>query len=520
MQQFKCSVLTENKEVFPMKLHFFRRFFCLLLCFLLIGSLPVHAAAVRFSDVPSSYWAMDSINQAVNLGFIKGETASRFGVGHKMTRAAFAVVLCRAFGWNMVQPESGTFTDNQDSSAWYFSAVETACANGAVTTQSAAFRPNEAITREEAAVMLVRALGYTSIAGLDLNLTCPFSDVDTNEGYLTMAYHLGIISGNSGGRFCPDAAAMREQAVVMLMRAYACHVQKPTELLGIAFAPSDSFSGFSAVGVDGLLLTNSTDAAPAAAGKAENADAIRDAVHAAGAKALLRVTGSIYALRCANANTAAALADAVASGGWDGLILDVPQQTAEERAYYSQLAAALNTALGDRLLYIVADAPTLTGTYYGAYDYVALAAAADRLIIRAVAPAARVVNGFPISPLDPLEEIYYALAVLKGAGVSPAKLSLLMTSTGAGWTGSSADGSVSASEIQSLLKGSAATQHRSERYANAYLTCGAQTVWYLDAESATARTQLCAFFNVCSVCVSDLSSVADYGDGSLLNGLR
>ena len=40
-----------------------------------------------------------------------------------------------------------------------YSAVETAYANGAITRQTDTFRPREPITREELAVMLVRAMG-------------------------------------------------------------------------------------------------------------------------------------------------------------------------------------------------------------------------------------------------------------------------------------------------------------------------------------------------------------------------
>ena len=58
---------------------------------------------------------------------------TRFGLGAPMTRGAFVVALCRLFGWEMVTPEAGSYTDNQDKSAWYYSAVETAYANGAIT---------------------------------------------------------------------------------------------------------------------------------------------------------------------------------------------------------------------------------------------------------------------------------------------------------------------------------------------------------------------------------------------------
>ena len=130
---------------------------CALLCALLVtAALPAPAAAAStgFSDVPESHWAADSIRRAVDLGLFQGQTPTRFGLGAPMTRGAFVVALCRLFGWEMVTPEAGSYTDNQDKSAWYYSAVETAYANGAITRQTDTFRPREPITREELAVML------------------------------------------------------------------------------------------------------------------------------------------------------------------------------------------------------------------------------------------------------------------------------------------------------------------------------------------------------------------------------
>lgn len=68
--------------------------------------------------------------------------------------------------------------------------------------------------------MLLRAMGYGTIAGLARDLPMPFRDVRTNSGYLSMAYALGLISGTSATTFSPDQAATREQAAVILMRLY------------------------------------------------------------------------------------------------------------------------------------------------------------------------------------------------------------------------------------------------------------------------------------------------------------
>ena len=45
-------------------------------------------------------------------------------------------------------------------------------------------------------------------------------------------------------------------------------------------------------------------------------------------------------------------------------------------------------------------------------------------------------------------------------------------------------------------------------------------VWFHDEQAVAARVRLCAFFGVDSVCLSNLSSVADSGNYSVLRGLK
>lgn len=84
---------------------------CLVLCAVLTGSLTVSAGAAGFSDVPANHWAAKDIQRCVELGFFQGESATRFGLGHEMTRAAFTVVLCRFFGWETAKPTQPIYTD-------------------------------------------------------------------------------------------------------------------------------------------------------------------------------------------------------------------------------------------------------------------------------------------------------------------------------------------------------------------------------------------------------------------------
>lgn len=499
---------------------------CALLCALLLAALPLPAAAAStgFSDVPATHWAADEIRRAGELGLFQGDSRGRFGLGNSMTRGAFAVVLCRLFGWEMETPETRSYTDNQDTSAWYYSAVETAYAHGAVTDQTDAFRPNDAITREEVAVMLVRAMGYGTIAGLTQELDQPFTDVSTNVGYITMAYELGVISGTSDTTFSPDKTATREQAAVMLMRVYDKYFQASLERTGIVSSAEGltDLTGYTTVAVAAQRMIYAGGTKLITTMEDEAVSAVRSAAKAAGAVQLLYVSGTGTALKDSAGSTASLLADAVKAGGYDGLFLDVAQLGMKQMRSFTTLVEALHKALGDKLLYVMVEAPAWSGQPYDGYDYAALAQAADKLVAR-LAPYVQEVEGFPVAPQEPLEEVYYALAELKEQ-VGGEKLSLLLTTTGSLWTGEKEAGTLTAAQIQELRQSLFTEEYYSGRYACAYLTDASEeelrVAWYLDGTAVAQRARMAAFFGVEELCFSDLSSMAAYEDYDLLEGLN
>ena len=201
-----------------------QRMAALCLAALLLAA-PVRAAATvgtQFTDVPATHWAHDSIRWASHYGLVGGE-GKTFGLGRQVTRAEYATMLCRLMGWEMLSPEEGSFSDNQDTDKWYYSAVETAYANGALLGLGDACGVNEPLPREEMAAMTVRALLGAETGRLLAGIVqdgCPFTDVTTNPGYITIAYHMGLIGGMGYRSFSPQSASTREQAAAILLRAY------------------------------------------------------------------------------------------------------------------------------------------------------------------------------------------------------------------------------------------------------------------------------------------------------------
>lgn len=186
---------------------------------LLLGLLPEAQAAANYTDVPENHWAAADVARATELGLFQGVGGGKFGLGRSISRAAFATALTRLFGWEEVRPSQPSYTDVSPDS-WYYAAVETVLENDAVAASSHTFRPDEELTRGEMASMLVRGLGYTSLAGNAEGYSVPFTDVTVNRGFITVAYDLGIMGGMGTNRFEPDAFATREQAAAVLVRVH------------------------------------------------------------------------------------------------------------------------------------------------------------------------------------------------------------------------------------------------------------------------------------------------------------
>lgn len=227
------------------------------------------------------------------------------------------------------------------------------------------------------------------------------------------------------------------------------------------------------------------------------------------------MTASSSVLSHSASELAAAVADAAADGGYDGVYLDVPASDEKQQAAFTALVTALDTALGERSLYVVADAPAWDAGTEPAYDYQALGQAADCLVVR-IEAYKNEVGGVVTAPMEPLEEVYYALSRL-GGEVEESRLCLLLTTTASAWE-NGRERTLPGTEVETLLA-QGAHSYYAQRYACSYLTQqesgGTMTVWYLDEQSVQERVRMCAFLGVGRVCLSDTEAAS----GLFLAGL-
>ena len=166
------------------------------------------------------HWAEAAVKELAAKHIVKGTTDSTFSPTEKLTRAQFATMLVRAL--NLTDEGNVAFKD-VDSSAWYASAVSIAYQNGLVKGKSEmAFAPQESITREEMAVMILRAYQFRNgVTAIPNGSGSVFTDEQQISSWaaedVQAATSLGLMNGQSKSNFVPKADTSRAESAQALM---------------------------------------------------------------------------------------------------------------------------------------------------------------------------------------------------------------------------------------------------------------------------------------------------------------
>ncbi len=170
-----------------------------------------------FSDM-TSHWAKADVMSMYNAGIVSGVTANTFEPDRSITRAEFATLIAK--GLKLTLETTNDFTDVK-ADDWFAPYVGAAAKAGIIVGSDGKFRPNDTITREEMAVIIVKA--YTYLGGKGANGAIDnFSDKaqisDWAKAYVDSAASAGLISGMGDGTFGPKANATRAQAASLVYR--------------------------------------------------------------------------------------------------------------------------------------------------------------------------------------------------------------------------------------------------------------------------------------------------------------
>ncbi|MDQ6421485.1 alpha/beta fold hydrolase [Paenibacillus sp. LHD-117] len=185
----------------------------------------LQAATAGFKDL-ETHWAKADVDSLAAKGIVTGRTDSEFAPDAAISRAEFAALLARALGLkaNMTADTDAAFAD-VPSGEWYSEDVVAAAEAGIVKGNgNGMFQPNKAITREEIAVLIARALKASGDKASESGSgqTADFTDESRISGWASDAVkqmaQAGIIQGYPDGSFGPHRQATRAQSAVILNR--------------------------------------------------------------------------------------------------------------------------------------------------------------------------------------------------------------------------------------------------------------------------------------------------------------
>ena len=181
----------------------------------------------KFKDISPNHWANEQINSMVERKIISGFSDSTFKPDNVITRAEFAKLMVLTLNIPSKKTEVSTFKDVY-SDDWVFPYVEGAkyYLTGFRTPNGDYFRPTRPAAREDMAVALVKALGYTDET-IDINVLKRFADresISPNlKKYVAIAVKHNIIQGYQSKDkktflFNPQNPLTRAEAAVLLFK--------------------------------------------------------------------------------------------------------------------------------------------------------------------------------------------------------------------------------------------------------------------------------------------------------------
>lgn len=180
----------------------------------------VVSANKSFADLVG-HWAQEQVDLLASKFLIKGASEDQFMPDAEVSRAEFAALLTRAIG---LKPQTVEAFGDVSSSAWYSGEVGAASSAGIIDGyENREFKPEASITREQMAVMIVRAMKKAGFeVKADLAVLNQFADSKLISEYanvaISQAMQAKIIQGASEDSFAPLVNATRAEAAVMLKR--------------------------------------------------------------------------------------------------------------------------------------------------------------------------------------------------------------------------------------------------------------------------------------------------------------
>lgn len=180
-------------------------------------------SAAGFPDMPDD-WSTEALTAAVENGLISGSDGYILP-NDNLTRAEMATVMVRAFGGTEKADISG-FTDVPEHE-WYYDNMAIAVKMGLFNGNNGMLNPDDYILREEAFVVIARAL---SLEDADVAVLANFSDAqsvsDWAKGAVSALLEKRYING-SGNLIEPQSKITRAEFAQVMHNIFGKYIKSP-----------------------------------------------------------------------------------------------------------------------------------------------------------------------------------------------------------------------------------------------------------------------------------------------------
>src|SRR6056297_393639 len=197
------------------KLSLFLVFTIILAQFAAFGALdPVYADT---NSDTANHWAKNRIEKFADEGILSGYSDGTFKPDASMTRAEFASVVNKTFGFNQTGG-AGAYSDVSESDWYYGHAMKASAAGFMSGYPDGTFRPENRISRQEVAAVLVKLLQMKQSQNQTRIEDCGDfpAMADWSRGYIETVMNKGFMGGYPDGTFGPLRDITRAEAVTLL----------------------------------------------------------------------------------------------------------------------------------------------------------------------------------------------------------------------------------------------------------------------------------------------------------------
>lgn len=165
------------------------------------------------------HWGETEIRKMIDSGYVCGYDDGKLHLKDEVTRAEFVTLIARALKYDLTA-YTGVFADVSVND-WFSSYIQTVADNGIINGNGNEFMPENSLTRQEMAKILVSIYEKSNVQKPVAEGNVFADNDDISEWafeYVDKAFRYGLMNGTGDNMFSPNSTVLREQAIVAVYR--------------------------------------------------------------------------------------------------------------------------------------------------------------------------------------------------------------------------------------------------------------------------------------------------------------